>query len=211
MQTSQGRLDEASTTLDRAQQLNQELYPAVHPHVARSLQNRAWLLAKQRRFADAVEQTHAALEIRKAAGDRFGFMQSLHHLGRYLQRSGQYAESRRAYDQALSIARALDAPAYELAAGLDGLARALHHLGESELARAHATHGNALLEDVNATNADLKGQLLLTLAQIEVTRGNPADAAQLGHQAYATLLQAGLRDPDTEQQVRALLAGLPSQ
>ena len=134
-----------------------------------------------------------ALELRRAAGDRWGAVVSQINLAKLAYELGEHADARSGWMAALTGAEEIGALPYS--------AMVLTHLGELALDENKLEEARSRLEDALEIIEDLEARQLESeccriLALLDLQVGKVAEARGLAERALAVATQAGLKEKE---------------
>jgi tetratricopeptide (TPR) repeat protein/two-component sensor histidine kinase len=179
---SQGRFDEAETTLRRSLALDERLWGGRDPHVAKVLHNLGGIEYYRGRTSEAERLLQRALAIREAAlpADDLDLAGSREALALLLQKQGRPAEAAPLLERLVATSEKVYGPDHpELARTLLNLGMARKALGEDPAARQLIERALAIDEAALAPDHPQLVQTLAALADLHFEHGRYAAAEPL--------------------------------
>jgi tetratricopeptide (TPR) repeat protein len=180
LQELEGRYADADRNLRKALTLQQKLYGASHPAIARTLKNLASEVAESGDLnaAIALEQRAVAMQ-RELRGKEPSpdLAEALNDLGVLLERNGDNDGAERFYRESLAMNRRLYGDKHpEVAAGLFAIASVLWDKEDLEGAEALYEQSIAMRRELQGESDPQLGEALFNLASVQYDRGEAREA-----------------------------------
>jgi len=155
---------------------------------ARVLGALAWLSIQQGQYPDAEAPARESADYARATGDRRLLLSSLGNLAIALHRQGQWAAARELLEQALAVARELEAP-WEIGNALHEIGRVECDEGRHDLALTHFAESMNILHGLGDRRGVIES--LEGLAGLAAATAAPRRAARLWGAADALRQEMG--------------------